>query len=60
MATKKETKKENNPGYTVKKDFRDSEDFSKVYSKGEDVSHFNEHRLKKLVDLGHVENKNDK
>jgi hypothetical protein len=45
---------EKNPVYIVDKEFRDRNDFTKVYSEGDDVSHFEESRLEHLIKHGIV------
>lgn len=40
--------------HTVKVPFRDANNFDIKYEEGDDVSHFDEQRLQKLVDAGHV------
>lgn len=45
---------EDKPVYTVVKEFRDINDFSKVYFEGSDVSHFSKERLEHLESIGHV------
>jgi hypothetical protein len=41
--------------YIVISDFRDINNFDKAYAAGDDVSHFEQSRLDKLVELGLVE-----
>lgn len=50
---KKQTKVEGS--YLVASPFRDINNFSKFYEVGDDVSHFSEERLLRLVELGYVE-----
>lgn len=45
----------NKSQYIVKHEFRDIANFDKVHAVGSDVSHFDEDRLTKLVELGLVE-----
>lgn len=53
--SEEEEKKGSKTGkYTVASEFRDISDFNKVHKVGSDVSHFDEARLKSLVESGLV------
>jgi hypothetical protein len=43
--------------YKVKTPFKDINDFAKQWNEGDDVSHFEQERLKNLEDLGYIEKK---
>ncbi len=41
--------------YTVSKEFRDLNDYNNILKPGDDVTHFDQERLDRLVELGLVE-----
>jgi hypothetical protein len=51
----KEPKAKKVKGHIVKSEFRDKNDFAKLYKVGEDVSHFDEDRKADLVERGLIE-----
>lgn len=53
-AVQKTEKPSTKESYTVITPFRDTNDFDKRYGKGDDVSHFDQERLDKLVGMGLV------
>ena len=59
MAKKKDDE-ELTGAYFVATPFRDKDNFKKEWKEGQDVSHFDSERLKKLIQNGHVAEKNDK
>lgn len=53
-AAKQPEEKQEMKSKTVKRSFRDKDNFDRKYEVGEDVSHFDEKRLRELKDKGFI------